>query len=348
MTLILNRAVGVIVTVIVMMAFFLPDSLATPVETLTIIAGGDVMLGSWVESPIREKGYHYPFVHLDSILTDADVMFVNLEAPFGQGDSAFNKTYTFRVPPDLVGVLTAGRINTVSLANNHILDYGAGALQETMEVLSRHQITFSGAGMNLGQARKPAYLTSRGRKIAVVSYSLTFPEEFWATDSAAGTCFPSHTFLYRDLKALRQECDLLIVSFHWGAELMETPKEYQVDLAHRAIRAGADLILGHHPHVIQGLEIYQGKLIAYSLGNYIFGSYSESVKYSMLLKMEMGKEGIERFRVIPLNVYNRVVDFQPRPLQGEEQDLFFKKLTELSLELNRQPFVVKNAGWTEL
>jgi poly-gamma-glutamate synthesis protein (capsule biosynthesis protein) len=313
-----------------------------------ILAAGDVMLGSWIEQVIRAKGWNYPFVQLDSVVNRADIFFCNLEAPFGTSGIAFEKTYTFRVSPDLVQVLTAGRINMVSLANNHIMDYGAEPLQTTMDLLEKNNIYYSGAGLNLLEARKPARMEIKGKNISFACYSLTFPEEFWATDSSAGTCFPSHSFVFRDLKKYKKDSDLLVVSFHWGGELLSTPKEYQITLAHQVIDAGADLILGHHPHVIQGIEIYQGKVIAYSLGNFIFGSYSESVKESMLLEFHQGVVGIEKCRIHPLLVYNQEVEFQPRLLAGESLGKFFTYLQEISRELNPQPLVINDAGWIEL
>jgi poly-gamma-glutamate synthesis protein (capsule biosynthesis protein) len=154
--------------------------------------------------------------------------------------------------------------------------------------------------------------------------------------------------VFRDLKKFKSDSNLLVVSFHWGGELLTMPKEYQIMLAHQVIDAGADVILGHHPHIIQGVEIYRGKVIAYSLGNFIFGSYSESVKESMLLEFHLGPMGIEKCRIYPLWVYNREVEFQPRLLAGESRGKFFHYLQEISRELNPQPLVINDAGWLEL
>jgi poly-gamma-glutamate capsule biosynthesis protein CapA/YwtB (metallophosphatase superfamily) len=317
---------------------------ADPEPPIQLVAAGDIMLDSWIEQVVRDQGWHYPFVHLDSILNTADLVFANLEAPFGRQDSAYPKTYTFQVEPEMVQVLTAGKINMVSLANNHILDFGAGALKETMQLLDAHRIKYSGAGNNLWEARQPARFEIKGKKVAVACYSLTFPEEFWATDSTAGTCFPSHTFFYQDIRRFKEENDVLVISFHWGGELLTAPKEYQVDLAHRAIDAGADLILGHHPHVIQGLEIYKGKLIAYSLGNYIFGSYSDKATRSMLLRLSYSVDSFEQCTIIPIDVHNRFVEFQPRLLKDADKINFFNELIGLSQELNNQPLVINSAG----
>ncbi len=313
-------------------------------KKLTVIAGGDVMLGSWAQSILKQNGWNYPYLHLDSVLSKGNIVFANLEAPFGTGGTPFEKTYTFLVDPSLVNVLNAGHVNVVSLANNHIMDYGASALRETTAALDSHKIAHSGAGMDLSEARRPAILNINGQKVVIACYSLTFPEEFWATDTTAGSCFPSHTFFYRDLKKFKKENDLVIVSFHWGAELMETPKKYQVQLAHQAINAGADLVIGHHPHVVQGIEIYKGKIIAYSLGNYIFGSYSENARESYLLEVNFRNGRVAGCEIHPISIYNKIVDFQPRLLSGKHKQQFIQKLNNLSLELNQKPDVISSVG----
>lgn len=319
---------------------------ADSTETVSIVAAGDVMLGSWVQNVIFENGWDYPFRNIDSILTQADIVFANLEAPFGTKDSAaFEKTYTFQVAPDLVKVLTAGKINVVSVANNHILDFGVEDLFETMTLLNQNNIQYSGAGKNLPEARQPARMEAKGKKIAVACYSLTFPEEFWATDTTAGTCFPFDTFFYDDLRKFKSENDLVIVSFHWGGELLQYPKPYQLELAHNAIKVGADLVIGHHPHVVQGIELYRGKMIVYSMGNYIFGSYSESVKESMLLKFYFGTNGLSACKIYPLNVYNKEVEFQPQLLTEQNKQTFLEGLNQISLELNNQRSIISHDGW---
>ena len=319
---------------------------ADSTETVSIVAAGDVMLGSWVQNVILENGWDYPFRNIDSILTQADIVFANLEAPFGTKDSAaFEKTYTFQVAPDLVKVLTAGKINVVSVANNHIFDFGVEDLFETMTLLNQNNIQYSGAGKNLPEARQPARMEAKGKKIAVACYSLTFPEEFWATDTTAGTCFPFDTFFYDDLRKFKAENDLVIVSFHWGGELLQYPKPYQLELAHNAIKVGADLVIGHHPHVVQGIELYRGKMIVYSMGNYIFGSYSESVKESMLLKFYFGTNGLSACKIYPLNVYNKEVEFQPQLLTEQNKQTFLEGLNQISLELNNQRSIISHDGW---
>jgi poly-gamma-glutamate synthesis protein (capsule biosynthesis protein) len=319
-------------------------------SSIRIFASGDTMLGSWAEMVIADSGYAYPFQKLQDFTADADIFFTNLEAPFGTTGETFEKEYTFRVKPDLVNVLLAGKINLVSLANNHIMDFGISALRETMQVLEKHQIFYAGAGLNLSEARKPAIFEIKGKKFGFLAYSLTFPEEFWASDSTPGTCFPYDTFAFKDVAALDKEVDFVIVSCHWSQELLEYPKKYQIDLAHRLINNGADLILGHHPHVLQGIEWYKGKLIAYSLGNFIFGSYSEKAKESMLLKITLQPNDSIIAQVLPIKVYNKEVEFRPVPLNDEEKQAFIYNLAKLSLELNPSPIGINSEGiinWKE-
>lgn len=316
---------------------------------ITIIATGDTMLGSWAQQVMIDSGYAYPFGRIQTHTESADIFFTNLEAPFGKTGKPFDKKFTFQVKPDLVKVLSAGGINLVSLANNHTMDFGLPSLLETTTLLDEQQIQYAGAGRNLQEARRPAMMVIKGRKIGFLSYSLTFPEEFWASDTSAGTCFPYAEFVFGDVARLAQESDFVIVSCHWGQELLDTPKPYQIKLAHQLIDKGADLVLGHHPHIIQGMEIYKGKLIAYSLGNFIFGSYSESARDSYLLKVTLLEGSKEtKAQVIPISVYNKAVEFRPELLSGAEQESFFRKLKTLSSELNNDSFVISSEGYVTI
>ncbi|MGH1366633.1 MAG: CapA family protein [Calditrichia bacterium] len=315
---------------------------------VTVVATGDTMLGSWIGDIIEEKGHMYPFVHIKEYLDSADLHITNLEAPFGTRGKPFDKKFTFRVHPDLVHVLRAGSVDIVSLANNHMLDYGPECVEETRQLLDLHEIKYAGAGSNLTVAREAAIEEVNGRRVGFLSYTLTFPEEFWASDTSAGTCFPYESFAFKDVARLKSKTDFVIVACHWGQELRTTPKPYQVKLAHRLINNGADVVLGHHPHVVQGIEFYKGKMIAYSLGNFVFASYSERVKDSMLLQFSLGDEDVMKARIVPINVYNAVVDFQPVPLKGKARTAFLERMKIMSQELNSVPIGINNDGDIEM
>lgn len=315
---------------------------------LQIVATGDMMIGSWVGTLLDSNGYDYPFREIYTATAGADIYFTNLEAPFCTKGTPFEKQFNFRVHPRYVEVLTTGGINLVSLANNHSMDFGFECLKQTFALLDRHHIDYAGAGINLDQAREPALMQFGDMSVAFLSYSLTFPEEFWASDTSAGTAFPYESFVYKDVARLKAENDYLIVSCHWGQELRETPKRYQIQFAHQLVDKGADLVLGHHPHVVQGIEFYKEGLIVYSLGNFIFGSFSERVRSSMILKIALAPTGVSRVEAVPINVYNKDVRFQPALLGGTEKEDFLNYLGDLSQELNADSISIKKSGVIEI
>ncbi len=317
-------------------------------NSVRLLAGGDVMLANWIQRHLQEKGPAYPFQHLQKLLNNAHIVFANLEAPFGTRGRPFPKQFTFRVHPRFAATLRAGNINLVSLANNHIMDYGVEVLQETIVQLQKLGIAYAGAGTTLQQARQLAVVTIDSFRVGLLAYNLTFPQEFWASDTTAGTCFPYEEFVFDDIAKAHQAVDFLIVSCHWGQELQSTPKPYQIRFAHQVIRKGADVVLGHHPHVVQGIEVYRGKVIAYSLGNFVFSSYSKTVKHSMLLELNIISRNNYSLTIHPLNVDNITVEFQPRMLNGESRTAFFRYLAEISRELNNGEVVISNDGKLEI
>ncbi len=337
--------------VLLVLFLSLPYSIAyseTTDSTLTLLSSGDTMLGSWAETVMIDSGYGYPFGYIQEYIEGSDIFFTNLEAPFGTGGTPFDKKFNFRVKPDLVKVLLAGGINLVSLANNHTMDYGPECLQQTLEILTENNIAFAGAGLDLATARKAAQMTVNGMSVGFLSYTMTFPEEFWASDTTGGTCFPYEEYVFNDVRAASDSNDFLIVSCHWGQELRETPKPYQTKMAHRLIDNGADIILGHHPHIVQGIEIYKEKPIIYSLGNFIFGSYSENARDSFLAKFKLRKNKKIVTQILPISVYNKVVEFRPVPLEGAAKTALFDHVRRLSSELNADSLGISNDGFVTL
>jgi len=313
-----------------------------PAPGITVAAVGDIMLGSWVVDLLQREGPDYAFRALQSRWAGSDLVFGNLEAPFTDGGTPFDKKFTFRVPPSAaIGLKRAG-FNVLSIANNHIMDYGVEGLKSTLSTLRRLDIATAGADTTEEAACFPAYLTLTGKRVALLAYSLTFPVEFYARADTAGTCFPRR--LEEQVRAARRVADFVIVSFHWGAEKQTTPKPYQIEAAHRAIDAGADLVLGHHPHVLQGLEVYHNRLIAYSLGNFAFGSYSSAATVSILLKVYLDRRGLVFARCIPINVKNVEVEFQPRQLVGAAGDSVLVYLNRLSRDLNGDREILSGRG----
>lgn len=320
-----------------------------PADTITIAAVGDIMLGHRAEPYLLKEGPGYPFVNVLPVLRQAQLVVGNLESPVSRrGTAVENKQFTLRVGPVAVEALKAAGIGVVTLANNHILDFGPQALQDTLAILGENGILFSGAGMDLDDARSPALIRSNGRTLAFLSYSLTFPLEFYASAGRPGTAPGYKEYVRRDIERVRSQADLVIVSFHWGAELMTTAKDYQKDLGRKAIDWGADLVLGHHPHILQELEVYRGRLIAYSLGNFVFGSESDKTNTSIILLCTFKGKTLARVEAVPLDVNNYRVAYQPRILAGSKADALLGEINAASLKFRTQLTVRDGRGIIDL
>lgn len=306
---------------------------------LTLIAVGDIMLtGGKSEQRYFQIGHGAAFDYVRDILTDADVSFANVEGPItADGERFGDKKYTYKMAPAAAPAIAAAGFDIVSIANNHMLDFGAVGLANTIAALDENNVAHSGAGENVAAARAPAFYEAGGRKIALLSYSLTYPEEFWAGRNRPGTAFGHENWVRADVAAVRPNADLVFVSFHWSAELRETPKEYQKLLAYAAIDSGADAVLGHHPHVPQSIEIYHGKPVFYSLGNFAFGTYSPRTTVSFIARVHFdGQNNPRRIDLIPLDVNNFRVELQPRPATGAAATAILDHLRNISAEFGTQ------------
>jgi len=306
---------------------------------------GDIYVGGWVEDFILNYGVDYPYRGSLEFLLDADAAVGNLEGPISQGENPFpDKEFLLKMPPGCQAGMAEANLRFLNLANNHILDYGVEGLTETLTALDSSHIYHFGAGIDLTAAFREAVLEDDDQRIAFLGFSTTFPQEFWATDSTPGTAFPWQDRLIESIERCVQTYGIVVVSFHWSSELLEVPKDYQVDLAHLCIDHGADLIIGHHPHIVQSVEIYKGVPIFYSLGNFAFASYSENASVGLAVAVDFDYDCAVSAELIPLNVYNADVLFQPKPLKGKALEEFAIHLQKISQELNEGGLVIKKAG----
>jgi poly-gamma-glutamate synthesis protein (capsule biosynthesis protein) len=309
-------------------------------EPLVINAVGDIMLAGSGEKIYQKYGYDYPFAATRKILRQGDIVIGNLESPLASSGVEFTgKKFRFKADPKATLALRNAGFTHLSLANNHSLDFGAEGLKKTLAALDANSIIYAGAGLNLAAARKASLTTVNGVKVAFLSYSMTYPEEFFAGKETAGTA-PGYAPLFTaDIATAKKSADCVIVSFHWGGEGEDKPKPYQVSAAHKAVDAGADIIIGHHPHVLQGVERYNNGVIFYSLGNFAFGSYSRSSEVSMIARITFDG-GVREVEIIPLNVLNSQVKFQPQLLNGAAADKAAIKIDRLSIGLKSYLSVV--------
>lgn len=306
-------------------------------KTLTIAAGGDVIGDRDVGTFIDKHGGDAVLAGVAPLLRESQVAFINLESPLSnKGARNAAKEVTFRGRPALVqGLHTAG-VDVVSLANNHALDWGSKALVDTVARLDAAGIAHAGAGGNLAAARAPALLETTSGTVALLAYTLILPEGFAAgTDRAGVNPGSGHRErLLADISAAAKQADWVVVSFHWGIEYMGQASREQRALAHDAVDAGADLVLGHHPHVLQGLELYRNRLIAYSLGDFVFDHYSRVTGETVVLEVELSSAGPPSFRVTP--AYLSDSHGIPNVVTGTEANTILRRFSGFSADLGLQ------------
>lgn len=300
------------------------------------------MLAGSSSATLREKGYDYPFAALADRLRGCDLAVGNMEAPIAAAGSEFTaKRFRFKADGRAAGALQRAGFGILTLANNHVMDFGAEGLRSTLLGLDEQGIRHTGAGTDLAAARRPALVAVNGVRLAFLAYSLTFPAEFYAGRWRPGTAPGLPRYIAEDIARARNEAEHVVVSFHWGAEGETRPKPYQVRIARHAIDCGADLVLGHHPHVLQGIERYGGGVIFYSLGNFAFGSMSGTAGESVMARVVLDR-GVAEVELVPLNVLNRQVRFQPRELKGAAADRLLDRINRLSAGMNSN--FVKSEG----
>jgi poly-gamma-glutamate synthesis protein (capsule biosynthesis protein) len=299
---------------------------------LVVSAVGDIMLDASSRPIMDGMGYDYPYVQVRQYFSNSQIVFGNLEGPLtDRGTPENDKKFVFHSPPAKVSAaLKNAGFNVVSLANNHMLDYGAEGLAQTVETLDTAGIQHAGAGADIMAARKPALLTINGQRIAILAYSLTLPENFYAGAKNAGTAFAHEDQVHDDIVAARKQADIVLVSFHWGQEGKTELRDYQTRIGHLAIDSGASAVIGHHPHILQGIERYKDGIILYSMGNFTFGSYSGHSTRSAIAQLHFRNGRLQQLQMIPINVNNFEVQFQPQPLKDDAADAVIDTLHKLS------------------
>jgi hypothetical protein len=306
-----------------------PDnSLEELSEDAVMIFGGDVYLSDDIISIYNNIG-------IDGILSNdlqeefekADVAMVNEEFAFStRGTPMEDKQFTFRVDPERVQILKNMKIDVVTLANNHSMDFGADALIDTLATLNSAEINYVGAGNNLDSARETKYIDVNNKIIAFLGASRVIPVPEWNAGSNTPGMFTTYdpTALINEIKEANVVSDFIVVYVHWGIEKDTSPEDYQRNLAKQYIDAGADLVIGSHPHVLQGIEYYNGKPIIYSLGNFMFYN---TISQTALLKVTVNAEDKVQVQLLPCKAANGMTT---RMEDASEISEFYRSMTELS------------------
>jgi len=269
------------------------------VRPLVLAAVGDVNLGDRTADAISSYGAGYPWTAVGPVLRSADLAVANLECAVSTGGSpVVGKEYTFRGPPHALPAAARAGIDVFSLANNHSVDYGTGALLDTLRHARRAGIATVGGGASLAAARRPARFTLGGVRVAVLAYSDVRPLGFDAADGHPGATPAFAELIDPDIRRARRNADVVIVYFHWGTELASTPDSRQRQFAELAFRAGATVVLGAHPHVLQPVERDGRKLVAWSLGNFVFPANSAGTTSTGVLIAHLGTRGVVGTRLV--------------------------------------------------
>ena len=316
-------------------------------KSLSLNAVGDIMFDRRVSQMINQEGGGWPFAGTSGLLADADLTFANLESPISsRGERLDVKDVTFRGnPAALSGIRDAG-IDFVALANNHIFDYGLEAYQDTVSALDQNGIRHAGAGPNIESAFAPTIIdTTNSTKVGFLAYSEIVPLWFVPENSKHGIASArlNPKLVEEKVAEVKKDTDFIVVSIHWGQEYTYKLLREQNALAYRLIDQGADVVLGHHPHVIQEIEIYKGKLIVYSLGNFVFDPLQAKTAESILLRAQIDEAGLETLEIVPV-----VISSAGQPTVADDQHgvNILTRLTNLSPTLRSAALVENRLIWT--
>jgi len=267
---------------------------------------GDIMLARQVETKINtvgDKDYRFPFVRAKKTLSQYDVLFGNLEGPISDKGSDQGSAYSFRMNPEAVKGLSYAGFDVLSVANNHSGDWGKEAFIDTLYRLEDASIRYVGGGLNEERAYGHVTFTVGDTRIAYLGFSQFGKNYFEAHGPFLGLAVIDLPKMKTSIERARADADIVVVSFHFGDEYQKEPNDYQQKVARAAIDFGADLVVGHHPHVVEPLERYERGLIAYSLGNFIFDqNFSEETMSGALLDVSVEHKAIRDATLLPVSL----------------------------------------------
>ncbi|TXT36789.1 MAG: poly-gamma-glutamate synthesis protein (capsule biosynthesis protein) [Comamonadaceae bacterium] len=275
---------------------------AEPVTPVTLVFAGDIVLDDTAGDMIRRS--EDPFADFEKVFQQADIRLGNLECVVATTGSAGQKNFTFRAHPNVLPVLKR-HFDAMALANNHSGDYGREAFAEMLVLLLKAKLGHFGGGHNLSEAHTPQLFERKGLRIAVLGYNEFMPRSFEADANAPGVAWSEDEQVVADIQKARSyyHADLVIPVMHWGweNELVANPRQRQ--LARLMIDAGADAVIGGHPHVTQDIELYKGKPIIYSVGNFVMKETDNNrQRQAWVLRLNLTPQGVTGFNTVPTKI----------------------------------------------
>ena len=287
-----------------------------------VVFAGDVMLSRGVRSAIlAAKDPALPFRKIAPILAAADISFINLESPFSDSGPYYPSGMIFHAAPRFIAGLEFASIDIASTANNHSRDCGSHGVEYTVSLLRDHGIQPVGSSESEQATHDGVVLTRHGIRFGFLAYTYDQKNGNWK-DEDSRIALADPLSMAGDVKKLRGRCDVLVVSMHHGIEYRPKPSKAQVQFAHAAIDAGADIVIGHHPHVIQPREEYQGKPIYYSLGNFVFDQFQrKATQHGEIVEISFVGAKILTERVLPVKITRTGPELETVSTAGGEFDV---------------------------
>lgn len=299
---------------------------------VSFCAVGDVLLDRDVRKVIEKHGVNYPFENIAAFINKNDLAFFNMECPLVSESDGYpiNKKYSFRAEPEYIKGLKYAGFNIASVANNHTIDFGKSGFLKTIEILNRDSIFTIGGGANQNEAFKPLLIEKSGETFAFFGMLEFLLEGTTFNENQPYPAFGQIDKLCNAISQLNSDIDNIIVSFHWGQENAVIPTSKQIEYAHKVVDAGADLVIGHHPHVLQSIETYKDKLILYSLGNFVFDNSGKLQKESVIFRCQFSNSQLIKPELIPVYINN----CQPETQSQQTKTDIFEHLNKVSNPFN--------------
>jgi poly-gamma-glutamate capsule biosynthesis protein CapA/YwtB (metallophosphatase superfamily) len=321
-------------------------------DTTKVLLAGDTMFNWMVREKIQNKGIYVPFEEWFPIFDSVDLRFLNLETPILSKEvvGAKEKSFVFFAEKEDILLLKKLKINGVFLGNNHTMDFEVEGLKNTIELLDQNSIQSFGAGSDEAKAYEPRSFSYKDTNIQFYSVSELGHKEHFAKGSNAGIAYFYESKLKSLLKKNKSKSieQNTLLSIHWGWEYNPEPTLGQRKSAKKMIDSGFDLLVGHHPHVPQGIEIYKGKPIIYSLGNFIFGSKNSYLNHNIVVILHYKANKLAVIELIPVYGKFQQNDYDYHPLDPNPSDDFLLEYAVLCKKLGTDLVVKGGRGYVFL
>ncbi len=320
--------------------FARPTTVDLPKNKAALTASfvGDMMFGRHTEINLEKKGPDYFFEKVQPYFDQSDFVTGNFENPVLLNNEneyeAQEKNIHLASKKEILPSLKKAGFSVINLANNHTMDFGPVALQETLDSFNEYKIPVVGAGLKEENANNIIYTEVDGLTLATVGFTDTYVKGSAATKYGPGVAKASPENIVPTIKRAKLNADYVFVNVHWGIEYNNNPSERQIDIAHAMVEAGADVIAGHHPHVLSNIEVYQDSFIIYSLGNFIFDQGWTRTKDSAIAQFHVYDNGDKELEIIPMRIS------ATRPFPTKSSYYKNKIYRQLTGKLNKEDYEI--------